>query len=287
MARTFLIVGATGNTGRGVLETLPTLIKNSEKFSGHRILALTRDVNSVSSQKLVNELSGFEIAEKNWTDINAAWLCENEVVRVFFAGHVMPTQFAEESQFYVEMLLAGVEYLVRVATTDANMHADAYAHHSRTHWALENLLSQPEFEKLQYTSLHPNIYYPMFLGGPAHFIKEFHHTGKQPEMAMIVDAKTPMGCIDPVEVGVTAAHLLALNDVSPHNGKKYVLNGPVDITGDDVVSLVEGYIGEKVDPANVVFKDIAMIEEMAEALPYSNNLIMSVTSAPVALWDGK
>jgi uncharacterized protein YbjT (DUF2867 family) len=286
MAPTILVVGATGNTGRGVLETLPSLIKTSAELSGHRILALTRDANSASSKNL-SALQGFEIAEENWTNINAAWLRKQEVVRVFFAGHILPSQFAEESQLYVELLRAGVQYLVRVATTDATMHADSYAHHSRTHWALENLLSQPEFEALHYTSLHPNIYYSMFLNGPAKFIKEFRKTGKQTHMSMIVDVSTPMGCISPVEVGVTAAHLLALDDMSSHSGKKYVLNGPVNITGNDVVKLVEGYIGEKVDLANVKFRDITMIEEMADALPYPRNLIMSVADAPEVLWEGK
>jgi uncharacterized protein YbjT (DUF2867 family) len=287
MAPTILVVGATGNTGRGVLETLPNLLKTSANLSGHRVLALTRDASSASAKRL-STLSGVEITEKNWTDINAAWLRSQEVARVFFAGHIMPSQFAEESQLYVELLRAGVKYLVRIATTDANMHADSYAHHSRTHWALENLLSQPEFEALHYTSLHPNLYYSMFLYSPTEFIKEFRRTGKQTHMSMIVDASTPMAPISPVEVGATAAHLLALEDVLPHNGKKYVLNGPVDITGNDVVALVEEYIGEMVDLANVTFKDVSMIERMADALPaYSRNLVMSVADAPKALWEGR
>jgi len=42
MTPSTLIVGATGNTGQAVVQTLPTLLHSSSILSGHRIIALTR-----------------------------------------------------------------------------------------------------------------------------------------------------------------------------------------------------------------------------------------------------
>lgn len=45
MAPIILVVGATGNTGRGVMETLPKLLSANSALSGHQIIALTRSLN--------------------------------------------------------------------------------------------------------------------------------------------------------------------------------------------------------------------------------------------------
>jgi uncharacterized protein YbjT (DUF2867 family) len=100
MAPTILIVGATGNTGKKVVETLPDLLKDSQSLSGHRILCFTRSAQSDAAQKLA-KIPGTELVEQNWVNITAAWLKEHNVERVFMASHNFPVQFAEESQFYV------------------------------------------------------------------------------------------------------------------------------------------------------------------------------------------
>jgi uncharacterized protein YbjT (DUF2867 family) len=115
MAPTILIVGATGNTGRSVVETLPKLLKNT-KLSSHRILALTRSKDSAAAKKLA-DISGVEVAEKNWTEIDDQWLREHEVERLFIASHNNISHFAEESQFHYFALQAGVKYAVRISTT--------------------------------------------------------------------------------------------------------------------------------------------------------------------------
>ena len=115
MAPTILIVGATGNTGRSVVETLPKLLQNT-KLSSYRILALTRSKDSAIAKKLA-EISGVEVAEKNWTEIDDQWLREHEVERLFIASHNGVSHFAEESQFHYFALQAGVKYAVRISTT--------------------------------------------------------------------------------------------------------------------------------------------------------------------------
>ena len=69
MASTILVVGATGNTGRGVMLALPNLLQLNK--DSYRILGLTRSLKSPSSKKL-SELPGVEMEEKDWTTVEPA-----------------------------------------------------------------------------------------------------------------------------------------------------------------------------------------------------------------------
>ena len=48
--------------------------------------------------------------------------------------------------------------MVRVSTTAQNVQPDTPIYYGRTHWAMEQLLSQPEYSSLQWTSLQPNVF---------------------------------------------------------------------------------------------------------------------------------
>lgn len=79
MAPIFLVVVATGNTGRGVMETLPKLLGASSALSGHQTIALTRSLNNLTAQSFV-KLLGIIILGKNWGHITANWVREYEVI---------------------------------------------------------------------------------------------------------------------------------------------------------------------------------------------------------------
>jgi uncharacterized protein YbjT (DUF2867 family) len=64
MPPTFLIVGATGNTGQSVIKALSELLKTDATFSGFRILALTRSMSGAAAQRLA-ALPGVEVIEQN------------------------------------------------------------------------------------------------------------------------------------------------------------------------------------------------------------------------------
>ncbi|KAL3447143.1 hypothetical protein BJX65DRAFT_318254 [Aspergillus insuetus] len=288
MAPTILIVGATGNTGQSVAETLPKLLKASPALSDHRVIALTRSLDNPVAQKLV-KLPGIEVLEQNWVDITADWLREHEVVRAFIASHNEPPQFAEESTFHHAALKAGVKYVVRISTTAANVSPNCDAYYPRTHWAIEALLSTPEYSNLQWTSLQPNVFSPLYLSTAAALIKQYRRTGKQETLRLMASEDAPVGIIDPSEVGIIAAHLLSQDDnaVASHNKAKYVLNGPEDITGKQIVDIVESYIGTKVN--DVSYKDLTFIDGLASQLgpKQSKNVILSIKQAPVTAWEGK
>ena len=199
MAPTILIVGATGNTGRSVVETLATFRQTSNTLSACRILALTRFLNSPAAQELA-KLPAVDVAEQNWVEVTADWLREHEVVRAFIAPHNQPNQFAEESTFHLATLKAGVQYVVRISTTAANVRPDCDAYYPRTHWAIEAMLSSPEFKDLQWTSLQPNVFSPLYLSTAAKLIKQYRKTGKQDTLRLMGSIDAPVGIIDPYDV---------------------------------------------------------------------------------------
>ena len=127
MTPSFLIVGATGNTGKSLVETLSNILDTHATFSGYRILAQTRSVSGATAKRLA-QLPHVEVVEQNWVEITAAWLREHNVVRAFIASHNQPNQFAEESTFHLAALNAGVEYVVRISTTAANVRQIGRAH---------------------------------------------------------------------------------------------------------------------------------------------------------------
>jgi uncharacterized protein YbjT (DUF2867 family) len=283
MTPTILVVGATGNTGRAVVETLSRVLKTSDAIANHRILALTRSLESPAAKQL-SVLPGVQVLEQNWVEITPDWLREHGVVRAFIASHNQPNQFAEESTFHVAALTAGVKYVVRISTTAANVRPDIHVFYPRTHWAIETMLSSPEFEGLQWTSLQPNVLSQFYLSPAAEFIKEYRETGKQNTLRLMASADAPVGIIDSNEVGVFAAHLLAEKDTTVHNKAKYVLNGPEDVTGEQVVKMIEDRIGTPV--ANVVYKDLSFVDQMAAATNESKNVVLSIKRAPETAWQG-
>lgn len=174
---------------------------------------------------------------------------------------------------------------MRVSTTATNVRPDFLAYYSRQHWAVEALLGSPEFEKLQWTSLQPNVFTPMALGPALEFIKQYRKDGKQSTLRMMPNEDAPLACIHPDDVGHFAAVLLSQNDYSVHNKAKYVLNGPEDISGKQIVELVEQYIGAKVD--NVEYRDMSFIDHWAASVKENKSHVLSIKHAPTTYWNGE
>ena len=196
---TILVIGATGNTGSGVVETLPRLLPSTPALKNHRVLALTRSADSPSAQKIA-KIPGVTIEETNWLDITTEWLRERNVVRIFIASHNEPTQFADEGQLLTNALQAGVKYVVRISTGAPAVVPDFPAYYPRTHWAIENLLSQPEFAALHWTSLRPNLFLGIVVSRAVDFIRHVRRIGQQETLRLSIDENTPTGVIDPFDV---------------------------------------------------------------------------------------
>lgn len=282
MAPTILVIGATGNTGKSVVSNLPKLLESSN--TSYRILGLTRSFDNPASQKLA-KLPRVEMQEKDWTTIDAAWLQSQKVTRVYIAPHNLPHQFAEESALHVALLHAGVKYVVKVSTNVEYISPTSPIFYGRSHWAIENLLSQPEFKALQWTSLQPNFFTATYLTSTVDWIKAYQKTGKQTALGIIPAADAAVAMIDPKDVGNVGAHLLALEDTTPHNRAKYVLSGPEDVTGQSIVKLVEQYADVKVEKTE--FKVTSWLGDLAKAGVYPEKFLPSILAGCDALWQGK
>ncbi|KAL5050960.1 hypothetical protein BDW71DRAFT_194071 [Aspergillus fruticulosus] len=158
-----------------------------------------------------------------------ASLPSNHVVRAFIASHNDPTQFAHELTFLTAALEAGVQYVVRISTTAGNIRPDCAAYYGRTHWAIEQLLGLTEFKGLAWISPQPD------------------------GTLWLVANKDAPG---------SPARLLALNDecLALHNGKEYVPNGPQDITGQQIVDMVEDISVPKCESMNVILSTKRALE---------------------------
>ncbi|KAL4735390.1 NmrA-like family protein [Aspergillus similis] len=286
---TILIIGATGNTGQAVTATLPALLKASSTLAHYRVLGLTRSLDTLIARHL-SSLPGVAMQEENWPDITASWLQANRVVRAFIASHNGPNQFAHESTFLTAALEAGVQYVARISTTAPNVRPDSPVYYARTHWAIEQLLDSAQFKNLSWTSLQPNVFSSMYLASAVEFVKSHRATGEQGPLRLMADKDAPVGIIDAGDVGKVAAALLALDDehLAAHSRKKYVLNGPEDTTGQEIVDMIEGYIGSQVK--DVSYRDVSFVDTWYECIfersGESRNVILSVKRAPETAWDG-
>ncbi|KAL2205681.1 NAD(P)-binding protein [Sarocladium strictum] len=283
MTPTILVAGATGNTGTSVVETLSSLISSST-FPDHRILATTRSSHGKVAQRLA-KLPGVEVIEQSWSEITSDWLRGHEVVRIFVAAYVNPSQFAEESTFLVEALEANIEYVVRISTTACNVRPDYKAYYPRNHWAIEALLSSPEFARLKWSSLQPNVFYPYTMGEAVEFVKRVRNGREQGTLKLMLAKDVPVGVVDAGDVGSFAGRLLLEEDPSRHHKAKYVLNGPEDLTGAKLVEMIEEYIGVPVQ--DVIFKDMSWVDELVANTADLKGVIRSLKHAPDLTWEGQ
>lgn len=276
MPGSILIVGATGNTGQNAVRQLSAALEGS----GTRLIALTRSTDSPAAQALA-KLAGVQVEGKNWTEIDAAWLRERAVEKCFIAPFNSSSQFSDDSGFYLAAREAGVRYVVRVSTLVHYVKPDSPVFYGRAHWAAEELLGSAAFAGLGWTSLQPNFFGPMFLATAVEWVKNFRASGKQDTLNVILDEHAQAAVIDPADVGALGAALLLLDDAAraPHLGQRYVLAGPRDVSGRDVVRAVEGVVGETVE--SVSFRDVSWMP-----LVFERRLIPSASSALEWLWDG-
>ncbi|KAG1137340.1 hypothetical protein G6F37_013548 [Rhizopus arrhizus] len=183
------------------------------------------------------------------------------------------------------MLQAGVKYVVKLSTSPDRVSPSSQIFYGRAHWAIENQLSQPEFKSLQWTSLQANPFTNTFIAPIVDWIKQYQKTGNQGVLKTVLAADVPVGVIDPEEIGKIGAHLLALDDPTPHNQARYILSGPEDITGKRLVEIVEQYAGVKVQ--DVEYKDVSWIKYLSTAGGYPEKYLPSIFASCEVLWQGK
>ncbi|KEF55880.1 uncharacterized protein A1O9_07460 [Exophiala aquamarina CBS 119918] len=288
MSPAILIAGSTSNTGTTVVETLSQLVDTNKAFAGYKILALTRNKNGATPRRFA-KLLHVQVVEKSYTEVTADWLRQHEVKRSFIASQAPPHQFSEESEFNVALLKAGVEYHVQIATAPMNMRRDNSAYYARSHWAVEQQLNAPEFEKLKWTSIRPNLFMTDYLKNAVEFVKKFRETGEQGMLRLAIAEDMLFPVIHPGDVGVVAAHLLMTENPAFYNRGQYTLNGPENTNGAETLELVGQAIGTKVK--DVRYKDISSLFhstiESAVSFGFPRKLMSTIYTSFDGAWQGE
>ncbi|KAK6222273.1 hypothetical protein LQW54_000973 [Pestalotiopsis sp. IQ-011] len=181
------------------------------------------------------------------------------------------------------MLNAGVKYVVKVSTMLEFLGPASPVFYGRTHWAIKEMLSQPEFGGMRWTSLQPTVFTSAFLYPAAHWVKNYRATGGRGPLQLMVAAGAPVSLIDPDDVDRAGAALLALEDVSQHDKGRYVLRGADDITGRDIAKMVEEYSETQVP--HTEFKATGMLDAMLGDYPASAPA--SIAAGCESVWEGK
>ncbi|KAG0733191.1 hypothetical protein G6F57_020542 [Rhizopus arrhizus] len=138
---------------------------------------------------------------------------------------------------------------------------------------------------MAWTSLQASLFTTVIIGSITDWIKQYQKTGNQGVLKTVLAADVPVGVIDPEEVGKIGAHLLALDDPTPHNQARYILSGPEDITGRRLVETVEQYAGVKVQ--DVEYKDESWIKYLGTAGGYPEKYLPSILVSCETLWQGE
>lgn len=280
---TILVIGATGNTGQSVMRNLSQLLSTASTDSRPQIVGLTRALNTATSRELAS-LPFVKMIEKDWTTIDSAWLQTQRVSRAYVASHNLARHFVDESALHIALLHAGVKYVVKISTAPVFMGVTSPVYYGRAHLALEDLLSKPEFQSMQWTSLRPNVFTTSWLGPAVNWIQEFQKTGRQDHtLSMVPSGEVPAALIDPIDVGKIAAHLLALKDPAPHNRARYMLSGPEDVTGQDILKAVERITGAKVE--SVEYQSMTLINQLVN-YGYGEHDLASIVAGLKLVWQG-
>lgn len=77
-----------------------------------------------------------------------------------------------------------------------------------------------------------------------------------------------------------AARRFAVDDPSPHSGKRLK-----DITGEDILRLVEGHIRTKADRA--FYKDLSFVDDVVAAMPGNKSVVLSMRYSAETAWEVK
>lgn len=133
---------------------------------------------------------------------------------------------------------------------------------------------------------------PFYLSSAARFIKGYRESGTEDVLHLMASEARSVGIVDPFEVRVFAAHLLAEGDPTLHNWAKYVLNGPEDITGRQTVSMVSitahWYVDRESElQGHVVCHSLYKLQYAATTCSQSRNAIGSINYAAETAWKGK
>jgi uncharacterized protein YbjT (DUF2867 family) len=222
------VVGATGNTGRGVVKELTQL--------GHTPICVVR--NPDKAREVLGGDAKTVVAELN--DRPALEKAFKGVISVFVVTGHNPNMVEQQNNVLDAALAAGVQYLVRVSGSRFFILPDSPSVIGRGHYAIEERLRG---SGIKWVILRPGFFMQNTFGQAA----SIKNDGK---IVLPFPADLPFAFIDVRDTAVAARVLL---DPAPHVGEVYEFTGERSNFGElaDVFSQV---LGRKITYVPVTFE---------------------------------
>jgi uncharacterized protein YbjT (DUF2867 family) len=235
-------VGATGNTGRAVVQELRELghdpvciVRNADK---------ARDVLGANAKTAVAELTDPAALEKALKGVESVFVV---------TGH-NPQMVEQQNNVLDAALKAGVTHLVRVGGGPAVAVADSESVVGRGHYTIEKRLKE---SGIKWTILRPGLFMQNVLTQAAAIKSDS-------KMVLPFAKDLPVALIDVRDTGAVGARILA--DPAPHAGKTYEFTGALTTFADfagvfsEVLGRPIAYVGITAEQAEQGMKSRNMPE---------------------------
>lgn len=195
------VVGATGNTGRAVVEELAQL--------GQAPICVVRDAGK--ARALLGEDARIAVAEL--TDRPALGQAFKGVTSVFVVTGHNPNMIEQQNNVLDAALASGVQYLVRVSGSRYFVVPDSPSVIGRGHYAIEERLHA---SGMKWVTLRPGFFMQNTFAQAA----SIKNDGK---IVLPFAADLPFAFVDVRDTGAIGARVLL--DPAPHVGKVYEFTG--------------------------------------------------------------
>jgi uncharacterized protein YbjT (DUF2867 family) len=197
------VVGATGNTGRAIVQELTAL--------GHAPVCVVR--NPDKARQVLG--GGAKIAVADLHDRAALEQALKRAASVFLVTGPSPQMVALEGNVIDAAASAGVGHLVHVSAVSAVATRDSEAMVGRAHYAIEEKLRG---SGLGWVILRPGLFMQNMLGQAASIRTDSR-------IVLPFGRDLPLALTDVRDTAAIGAHILL--DPAPHAGKSYDLTGPL------------------------------------------------------------
>jgi uncharacterized protein YbjT (DUF2867 family) len=197
------VVGATGNTGRSVVEELAQL--------GHEPICVVR--NADKAREVLGADAKIVVAEL--TDRSALEAAFRGVTSVFVVTGHNPNMVEQQNNVLDAALAAGVQYFVRVSGSRFLIIPDSPSIIGRSHYAIED---RPRESGMKWVMLRPGLFMQNTFAQAAPIKNDS-------KIVLPFAADLPLAFIDVRDTGAVGARVLL--DPEPHVGRVYEFTGAV------------------------------------------------------------
>ena len=242
---TVLVVGATGTTGREVVQKLSPI-------GNIKIRAATRHPHKVEKG-----ISG-QYVEFDYGDRSTIQKALEGVQKVFLVTPFVPELFPFEKAVIEEIKAAEIQHIVKLSVPGAEDKNGSQI--GRIHGQLETLIAE---SGVPYTFLRPFSFMQNFINHAAYTIRS-QNAFFQPAGGARINH------VDTRDIGAVAAKILTEEG---HEGKAYTLTGPEPLSNYEVAEILSSIAGKRIqyidlpeDQARKAMRGAGMSEPTTEWL---------------------